>query len=169
MGHAIGIDPGESHNDLKAERNTMRKKMLYQSAVAAAIGLIASLMFCLIEDWEAVGLVVVLAPLFLVSVVLVFLLEAASASRVLKYAAFASPLAFLLGATFYAMWGDGRGTKDPDGSGSLALFTLEAYLVGLIIAYICLIALDRKASTSIGEGVEKVTEQSFGDEKDSHN
>jgi hypothetical protein len=137
------------YNNLKTKCNTMKKKISCQSAIAAVAGLVASMVFCLIHAWETVGgVALVVAPLFLVSVVLVFLLETASASRVLKHAAFVSPLAFILIVTFYAMWADAQAIKNTgvcDGGGGLALYLLEAYLVGLAIAYVCLIALDRKA------------------------
>ena len=124
--------------------------MPYRSATAAAIGLIASSVFCLIINWEMLGgVILVVAPLFLVSVVLVFLLETVSASRAWKHVAFISPIAFILGATFYAMWSDAQAIKDTgvcDGSGSVASYIFQAYLFGLAIAYICQIVLDRRAN-----------------------
>ncbi len=84
----------------KTASKMMRKTMLYQAAVAAVAGLIASLVFSIIIDWETVGgVALVVAPLFLVSVVLVFFLEVASASNMSKYIAFISPLVFPLGVT----------------------------------------------------------------------
>ena len=126
----------------------MRKSVLYPLAVSAAIGLIASVVFCLIMAWETVGgVALVVAPLFLVSVVLVFFLEVVSTNKVVKYVAFVFPLALILGATAYAMWCDTQAIKNTgvcDGGGDIAQFVLTAYLVGLATACVCLIALDRR-------------------------
>jgi hypothetical protein len=127
----------------------MRKKMLYQSAVAAAIGMVATVLFCLIIDREVVGgVAIVAAPLFFVSVVLVFILEAVSANNAVKLAAFVSPLILVVGATAYAMWVDAQAIKNTgvsDGSGDVARFMLKAYLVGLAIAFVCLVALAQRS------------------------
>lgn len=120
----------------------MGKKIRYQSAVAAAIGVLASMLFSLIIDWEIVGgVALVVAPLLLVSVVLVFVLEAVSASYVVKLAAFVSPLVFVLANTVYAMWAD---SCDP--IELIARFILEVYGVGLAVATVCLIALTQRAA-----------------------
>ncbi len=71
---------------------------------------------------------------------------AVSASNVVKYAAFVSPLVLVVGAAAYAMWVDAQAIKNTgvcDGSGDVAWFMLKAYLVGLVIACVCLIALGR--------------------------
>lgn len=138
----------------------MRKKILYQSVVAAVIGLIASVVFCLIVDRETVGgVALVVAPLFLVSIVLVCVLEVISASKMLKLAAFVPPLVLVVGATAYAMWVDAQAMKNTgvcDGSGDVARFMLKAYLVGLVIASVCLVALSRSSGTPVSKrGVSK--------------
>lgn len=126
----------------------MAKTMTYQSAVAAVIGLIGSLVFSLLIDGEIVGgVALVVAPLLVTSVVLVFILEAVSANNGVKIAAFVSPLILVVGATAYAMWVELHAvtaTGVSDGGGDIARFMLKAYLVGLAIAFVCLIALARR-------------------------
>lgn len=133
--------------------------MLYQPVIAAAIGLIASVVFCLIMDRETVGGVAfVVAPLFLVSIVLVLVLEAVSANSVVKLGVFISPLVLAVGATAYAMWVDAQAIKNTgvsDGSGDVARFMLKAYLVGLVVASVCLVALVQRNSAPAGKGAEQ--------------
>ena len=143
--------------------------MSYQSAVAAAIGLVASVVFCLIVSRETVGgVALVVAPLFFVSIVLVLVFEAASASTTAKLAALVSPLVLAVGATAYAIWIDAQAIKNTgvsDGSGDVARFMLKAYLVGLLVASVCLVVLARRSCVPVGKAVEKTAEQSLDDEK----
>lgn len=147
----------------------MRQKKLYQSAVAGAIGLVASVVFCLIMDCETVGgVALVVAPLFLVSIALVLGLEAASARTTAKLAAFVSPLVLAVGATAYAIWVDAEATKNTgvsDGSGDVARFMLKVYLVGLVLASVCLVALARRSGAPVEKALESTAEQSLGDQK----
>ena len=124
--------------------------MRCHSVVAATIGLVASMLYSLIIDWETVGgVALVVSSLFLVSVALVFVLEAVSASYVVKLAAFASPLIFVLATTVNAMWCDAQSIEDSggcDGAGDVARFFLEAYVIGLAVAFVSVVALSRRAA-----------------------
>ncbi len=155
----------------KTVRETMRRTMLYKSVVAAVAGLIASLVYSIIIDWETVGgVALVIAPLLLVSVVLVFFLEIASASNMAKYIAFISPLVFPLSVTAYAMWCDAQAIKNTgvcDGSGEFARFFLNAYLVGLVIASVSLVILTRRSGVTVEKGSERAAQQPLDDEEHS--
>jgi len=120
----------------------MSSKMRYPSAVAAAIGLVVSMLYSLIIDWEIVGAVALVgAPLFLMSVALVVLLEAVSASNTVKFAGFVAPLVLVLGFTVYTI-----SVESCDPVEEIGWFVLQIYLVGLVPAYVSLVALSRRGA-----------------------
>lgn len=127
--------------------------------MAAVIGFFASVLFSMIIDWETVGgVAIVSTPLFVVSVVLVCALETVSANSIAKLTAFISPLFLAVGAAAYAMWVDAQAIKSTgvsDGSGDVVWFLLKAYLAGLAVASVCLVALVRRGSPPAGMGAEQ--------------
>ena len=143
-----------------AAHEMIEKNILSSSIVSAVVGLIACVAYGLTVDLELIGAVLlVIGPPFFVSVAFVFILEAISANRVVKLAAFVSPLFVMIGITANAMWIDSQKVVS-DGAGELSRFYLKTSLVGLAAASACLLVLMRRGRIPIKSSVEQSTDQS---------